>query len=100
MKVMNLPTPETETSTHYFYAHARHFKVDDPEWDEIYRTQFTAVFEEDQVILDAQQASMSRDPDAAVIDVNVDAPNNQIRKLLDDLIAAEQAETTGARRRA
>jgi phenylpropionate dioxygenase-like ring-hydroxylating dioxygenase large terminal subunit len=100
MKVMNLPTPETETSTHYFYAHARHFKVDDPEWDEIYRTQFTAVFEEDQVILNAQQASMSRDPDAAVIDVNVDAPNNQIRKLLDDLIAAEQAETTGAHRRA
>ena len=100
MKVMNLPTPETETSTHYFYAHARHFKVDDPEWDEIYRTQFTAVFEEDQVILNAQQASMSRNPDAAVIDVNVDAPNNQIRKLLDDLIAAEQAETTGAHRRA
>jgi hypothetical protein len=100
MKVMNLPTPETETSTHYFYAHARHFKVEDPEWDEIYRTQFTAVFEEDQVILNAQQASMSRNPDTDGIDVNVDAPNNQIRKLLDDLIAAEQAETSGERRSA
>jgi hypothetical protein len=74
--------------------------VDDPEWDEIYRTQFTAVFEEDQVILNAQQASMSRNPDTDGIDVNVDAPNNQIRKLLDDLIAAEQAETSGERRSA
>jgi len=43
---------------------------------------------------------MSRNPDADGIDVNVDAPNNQIRKLLDDLIAAEQAETSGERRSA
>jgi len=43
---------------------------------------------------------MSRNPDAPEIDVNVDAPNNQIRKLLDDLIAAEQAEMAGALRRA
>ena len=100
MKVMNLPTPETETSTHYFYAHARHFKVHDPEWDEIYRTQFTQVFEEDQRVLNAQQASMSLRPDAPEIDVNADAPNIQLRKMMDDLIAAEQAEMAGVRRRA
>jgi phenylpropionate dioxygenase-like ring-hydroxylating dioxygenase large terminal subunit len=90
MKVMNLPTPETETSTHYFYAHARHFKIDAPDWDEIYRTQFTAVFEEDQVILNAQQASMSKAADTAEIDVNSDAPNIQVRALMDRLIAEEQ----------
>ncbi len=98
MKVMNLPTPETETSTHYFYAHARHFKVDDPEWDEIYRTQFTQVFEEDQVVLNAQQASMSLRPDASEIDVNADAPNIQLRNLMDRLIAEEQAELSGNRK--
>ena len=43
---------------------------------------------------------MSRNPDTDGIDVNVDAPNNQIRKLLDDLIAAEQAEASGERRSA
>jgi len=100
MKVMNLPTPETETSTHYFYAHARHFKIHDPEWDEIYRTQFTQVFEEDQRVLNAQQASMSLRPDAPAIDVNADAPNIQLRKMMDDLIAAELAEMAGVRRRA
>jgi phenylpropionate dioxygenase-like ring-hydroxylating dioxygenase large terminal subunit len=98
MKVMNLPTPETETSTHYFYAHARHFKVNDPEWDEIYRTQFTQVFEEDQVVLNAQQASMSLRPDASEIDVNADAPNIQLRNLMDRLIAEEQAELSGNRK--
>ena len=89
MKVMNMPTPETETSSHYFYAHSRHFKVASPEWDEIYRIQFTAVFEEDREILNAQQMRMSSMPDAKEIDVNSDAPNIQVRKLMDELIATE-----------
>ncbi len=91
MKVMNVPTPETETTTHYFYAHARHFKVDSEEWDEIYRTQFTEVFDEDRVVLEAQQERMSRMPGAREIDVNADAPNILARKMLDELIAAERA---------
>jgi phenylpropionate dioxygenase-like ring-hydroxylating dioxygenase large terminal subunit len=100
MKVMNLPTPETETSTHYFYAHSRHFRVNDPEWDEIYRTQFTAVFEEDQVILGAQQASITRAKNALEIDLNTDAPNIQVRNLMDSLIKEEQAELRRGRRSA
>ena len=52
------------------------------------------------MILNAQQASMSRNPDAPEIDVNVDAPNIRIRRMLDDMIAAEQSELTGARRSA
>lgn len=99
MKVMNLPTPETETTTHYFYAHARHFKIHSPEWDEIYRTQFTQVFEEDRVVLNAQQARMTSMPGAPEIDINSDAPNIQARRALADLIAAEQAEMHGGERR-
>lgn len=91
MKVMNLPTPETETSTHYFYAHARHFKTDSEEWDEVYRTQFTQVFEEDRIVLEAQQRRMSEMPDACEIDINNDAPNILARRMLDDLIAVERA---------
>ena len=96
MKVMNLPTPETETSTHYFYAHSRHFKVEDPEWDEIYRTQFTQVFEEDQVILNQQQKRISSSPEAPEIDINGDAPNIQVRRLMDELITAEQSNIASA----
>ena len=97
MKVMNMPTPETETSCHYFYAHCRHYKIEDPEWDEIFRTQFTQVFEEDQVILNAQQMRISGMPSASEIDINGDAPNIQVRKLMDDLIASEQEELSGLR---
>ena len=90
MKVMNLPTPETATSTHYFYAHARHFKVNSEEWDAIYREQFTQVFEEDKVILEAQQKRIDSMPGAPEIDTNNDAPNILVRRLLDELIAEER----------
>jgi hypothetical protein len=74
--------------------------VDSEEWDEIYRTQFTQVFEEDQAVLTAQQKRMSEFPDAAEIDLNADAPNIQVRRLIDEMIAAEQAELAGARKSA
>ena len=93
MKVMNVPTPETEISTHYFYAHARHFKVDSEEWDEVYRTQFTEVFDEDKVILEAQQRSLNGMPGTHEIDINGDAPNILARKMLDELIAAERQQS-------
>ncbi|MBT5458668.1 MAG: aromatic ring-hydroxylating dioxygenase subunit alpha [Rhodospirillaceae bacterium] len=96
MRVLNAPTPETETTTHYFYQHARGFEVTNPEWDEIYRTQFTEVFLEDKVILEAQQASLNRDPDGFQIDINDDAPCIAVRRALRDLIEAEQTGNQAA----
>ena len=91
MRVLNAPTPETERTTHYFYAHARHFGLDDEEIENAYRTQFTGVFQEDKAVLEAQQAMIDRDPAAHVIDINADAPGLQCRRLLRELIAAEVA---------
>ena len=62
MKIMNLPTPETETSTHYFYSHCRHFEIASEEWDEIYRTQFTAVFDEDKAVWKASRCECLNAP--------------------------------------
>ncbi len=91
MRVLNAPTPETETTTHYFYQHARGFEVNNQEWDEIYRTQFTEVFLEDKVILEAQQSSYDRQPDGFQIDINDDAPCIAVRNALRQLIAKEQS---------
>ena len=48
------PTPETATTTHYFYQHARSYEVGEPDWDDIFRTQFTEVFLEDKAVLEVQ----------------------------------------------
>ncbi|MFM9968603.1 MAG: Rieske 2Fe-2S domain-containing protein [Burkholderiales bacterium] len=57
----HLLTPETETSTHYFFAHARGFKVDDPKTDEIVREwQRVAFNEQDKPMIEAQQRIVGR----------------------------------------
>ena len=49
---------------------------------------------EDFHILEAQQASMDRDPDRPLIDLNVDAPGLAARRMVAERIAAEQAAET------
>lgn len=93
MRVLNAPTPETDTSCHYFYAHARNFGLDDPEIQNAYLTQFTDVFLEDKFVLEGQQRMMSLKPDEAGIDINSDAPSIAARNMLRELIDAEQGET-------
>ena len=88
------------SSTHYFYSHCRHFHIESEEWDEIYRTQFTAVFDEDKVVLEGQQKRMSENPSAPSIDINADAPNIQVRRMIDEMIAEEQAELAEQRKSA
>lgn len=95
IRVLNAPTPETETSTHYFYQHARRFEIDNPDWDEVFRTQYTEVFHEDKVVLEAQQASMDRARGAPAIDINDDGPGLAVRRALRAAIAAEQGASPG-----
>ncbi len=92
MRVLNAPTPETDTTCHYFYAHARNFGLDDPDVQNAYLTQFTEVFLEDKFVLEGQQRMMNLKPGATEIDINSDAPSIAARRLLGELIDAEQAE--------
>ena len=94
-RVLNAPTPETATSTHYFYARPRRFAQDSAEMDEIFRTQFDAVFIEDKEVLEAQQRRLDMALDATPIDINVDTPGIAVRRLLRAMIEAESAAPTG-----
>jgi vanillate monooxygenase len=97
MRVLNAPTPETDTTSHYFYAHARNFGLDDPEVEDAFRTRFTEVFLEDKIVLEGQQQMIDRSPGAATIDINSDAPAIAARRMLDDLIEDERrARFSGA----
>lgn len=81
---VNVPTPETETSTFYFYGHARDFGVGDAAVSKTMFEQFARTFDEDVEILEAQQRSLDRDPDRALIDINVDAPGLAARRMVRD----------------
>ena len=92
MRVLNAPTPETDASCHYFYAHARNFGLEDSEVQKTFQTQFTDVFLEDKFVLEGQQRVKNLKPDAVEVDINSDAPSIAARAMLIELIEAEQAE--------
>lgn len=94
-RVVNAPTPETATSTHYFYARARRFAQESAEMDEIFRTRFDEVFMEHKAVLEAQQRRLNAAPHAARIDINVDTPGIAVRRLLRAMIDQERAGAGG-----
>lgn len=59
IKTAHLPTPETETSTHYFIHHGRNFATDDPGVTDYMQQQLTMAFTEDVVGLSHVEAMVA-----------------------------------------
>ena len=89
--VVDFITPETETSIHYFWGMARNFKPQDPSLTTQIREGQGNIFAEDQDMLEQQQQNLLRYPDRKLLMLNIDAGGVQSRKILDRIIAAEQA---------
>jgi vanillate monooxygenase len=94
-KVLNLITPETTTSTHYFWAIVRQFRLDDRELTDYIRDGIRQTFNQDKAVLEAQQRAIGGDPDRASFPVSlrIDAGPIQGRKLLAAMIAREATPT-------
>jgi hypothetical protein len=86
---LSAPTPETETSTHYFFGFVRNFGIHDAELHKMIETNFTNVFKEDVAVLNAQQQRMTQMPNAPEIDIKVDGPPKLARLVVSRLKAAE-----------
>ena len=86
---MHLITPETETSTHYNWGYVRNFALDDPQMTNLLRDGARATFMEDVEMIEAQQNNLDGGSVAGMIDINADNPPIQMRRIMDDLIAAE-----------
>ena len=59
-RILNLITPETERSSHYFWAHARKIRRDDGALTDVIRRSVTETFDQDKVVLEAQQIAADR----------------------------------------
>ena len=89
--VVDFITPETETSIWYFWGMARHFKPQDAELTAQIRQGQGNIFAEDQEMLERQQQNLLQWPDRKLLMLNIDAGGVQARKILDRMMAAEQA---------
>ena len=82
-RILNLITPETERSSHYFWAHARQIRREDGELTKIIRRSITETFDQDKVILEAQQIAADRvgSLDPGIV-LGIDAGPVQGRRML------------------
>ncbi|HUZ71579.1 MAG TPA: aromatic ring-hydroxylating dioxygenase subunit alpha [Stellaceae bacterium] len=87
---LSAPTPETLSTTHYFFAFSRAFAHDDPVVEDIFTRRFVDVFREDVAVLEAQQRMMTLKPGARQVNIAVDVASLAARRLLEGMIAAEQ----------
>ena len=95
----HLMTPETETTTHYFFSHTRNFDLDDPRVDaRIRRWQKSGLTDQDGAMIEAVQEEMgTSDLDALrPVLLSIDAAAVRVRRVLAKLIAAEQGAAEAA----
>lgn len=86
-------TPETDTSCHYFWHHARDYKLDDDALTGFLANAAATAFGEDVGIISAQQHSLDTAPeDWTPIDINADAGMLQAHRIVGELIAGETRE--------
>jgi phenylpropionate dioxygenase-like ring-hydroxylating dioxygenase large terminal subunit len=91
---LHLLTPETETSTHYFWSHCRNYHRGHTDTTALIMKGVTITFEEDKAVLELQQEALSRSPGAAVPNVAImlDVAPIQGRRLLQRLVDNESQD--------
>src|SRR6185437_7759479 len=92
-QVLNALTPETDTTTHYFWGLPRQFLIEDREMDAMLEAAITRTFIEDQAMLEAQQVvTQERSLDERSLLTLADAGPTRARGVIARLMREENAE--------
>lgn len=92
MRNLNAITPETETTSHYFWGQAHDWEVNNPAVTELVIAELTTAFLEDVAVFEAQQRNMTAIPNAPHVYINADTGLVQARRILDRIYREESAE--------
>ena len=100
----HLLTPETETSTHYFWTVGRDRKKDDTSIDELFLSALTHIFStQDGPMIEQQQQAMGEETDLFAhhpVVLSSDAAAVRARRILQKLIREEANQRSSPPRRA
>src|SRR5579884_1933852 len=91
MRNLNAITPETETTSHYFWGQAHDFDVDNPQTTDRIFEQIKTAFLEDVAVFSAQQRNLNIFGKPPQFDINADAGALAARRILARLYAEEQS---------
>ena len=90
IRIFNGITPETESSTHYFWTAAHNFRVYETEVTEAFHREIAATFEEDRAVVEAQQRRYEQFPDRPTVNIRSDAGGVHARRVIAMRLAAER----------
>jgi vanillate O-demethylase monooxygenase subunit len=86
--VIDAITPETATTSHYFWGMARNFDIADEGFTGRFKRQQGGVFLEDVAVLEAQQRSIDKHPGQKLRAFNIDAGGVRARQVIERLLRA------------
>lgn len=89
----NLITPETDKTSHYFWAQGQDYRPDDRAATELVFAQVEIAFKQDWEVFEALQKNIDAKPDAPRVDVNGDIGSIQSIRMLRRAIEAENHPT-------
>jgi vanillate O-demethylase monooxygenase subunit len=84
-------TPETDTTSHYFWTIATNPHPDKQDVTKLVVDQTALTFDEDKVIIEAQYQNQLRFPVRSQLDIHVDVGPNRARRVIDGMIRRQQA---------
>jgi vanillate O-demethylase monooxygenase subunit len=94
--VVDLITPETETSIWYFWGLARNFRPEDKALTASIREAQGKVFMEDLEMLESQQRNLLSRPERKLLSLNTDLGGVQARRIVERLVEQERAAAASA----
>jgi len=83
---VNAITPETESTSHYFWAQTHDFNIDDPQVTQALFEEIRTAFNQDVVVFEAQQLCIQSAPDAREVSCAADRAQLLTRKIVDRLL--------------
>jgi vanillate O-demethylase monooxygenase subunit len=86
---MNTISPESERTSHYFWAFMRNYRLESQAITTKLREGVRGVFAEDEAMLTAQQRAIEANPDHEFYSLSIDAGGMWVRRILTDMLAAE-----------
>ena len=90
IRVFNGITPETETTTHYFWSKAHNFAIDNPSVTQKQFEQTETIFGEDRDVLELQQARILENPQRGFVDIKADHAGLLMRRIIRQALDAER----------
>ena len=89
-------TPESDKSCHYFWNFVRTFRTDDDQLtQDLQRAHVNdgkGVYDQDHVVLEAQQRAIDKNPRLPFYNLNIDAGALWARRMIDRMLASEQGQ--------